>query len=201
MQHLPSEAIKQSCLGILQVCLFVNESMGDLITVLGMGIVGASYARADVSNSRLMSLTGSSFLMLRWWQFLQICLDRIDTKYDLSLPADDITFPAIWCPSLFTHTLVPAGSTDKSLTLCLTSYWDFCLSLHSLYHHSYQHAIFSFSCILIFYIVLSYATSLMLQSSTPAPQYLHEMIPSRITPTIAKSVKHHSLKHVSLHAL
>ena len=97
--------------------------MGDLITVLGIGmVVEASYTRADVSNSRLMSLTGSSLLMLRWWQFLQICLDGIDTKYNLGLPADYMTFPAIWCPPLFTHTLVPAGSTDKGLALCLTLY-------------------------------------------------------------------------------
>ena len=97
--------------------------MGDLITVLGIGmVVGASYTRAGVSSSRLMSLTGSSLLMLRWWQFLQIYLDGINTKYNLGLPADYMTFPAIWCLPLFTHTLVPAGSTDKGLALCLTLY-------------------------------------------------------------------------------
>ena len=97
--------------------------MGNLIIVLGIGmVVGASYTRADVSNSRLMSLTGSSLPMLRWWQFLQICLDGIDTKYGLGLLADDMAFPAIWYPPLFTHTLVPAGSTDKGLALCLSLY-------------------------------------------------------------------------------
>jgi len=85
-------------------------------------VAGPSTTGADVSNSRLMSLAESSLLMLRWWRFLRICLDGVDTKYDLGVPADDMTFPAIWCLPLLTHTLVPAGSTDKGLTLCLTLY-------------------------------------------------------------------------------
>ena len=50
-------------------------------------VVGASTTGADVSTSRLMSLAGSSLLMLRWWRFLLICRDGINTKYDLSVPA------------------------------------------------------------------------------------------------------------------
>ena len=58
-------------------------------------VVGASIAGEYVSNSRLMSRAGSSLLMLRWWQFLCICPDGIDTRYNLSVRVDDMTFLAI----------------------------------------------------------------------------------------------------------
>ena len=58
--------------------------MGDLVTAQSTDmVVGVSTAGTDVSNSRLMSLAQSSLLMLRWWTFLRICPDGIDTKYDL----------------------------------------------------------------------------------------------------------------------
>ena len=59
-------------------------------------VVGAFTVGACVSNSRLMSRSGPSLLMLRWWRFLRICPDRIDTRYNLGVPAGDMTFPAIY---------------------------------------------------------------------------------------------------------
>ena len=70
--------------------------MDELVAARGTDmVVGAFTAEAYVSNSRLMSRAGSSLLMLRWWRFLWICPDGIDTRYNLGVPVGDMTFPAI----------------------------------------------------------------------------------------------------------